>query len=488
MILAVLIIALLGVFAFVLWVLREELDLVEPFARVQSLNWLRASTVSQKCQAFLLALIMFIIVFEQHMLFGGQSTLYQLQYQLHKWRQLKYAKSLRHCERLDLHAVPRRVFRAFNHQDEAQKRTATATRNSWVAAGFVVRDFDDEAMLAWWDTKFPLRAEFARTWRALAAHPVQRTDFFRLALVWTEGGWWADADVELTVAPELWCLRQPQPFCSGGRSSSSGAASTDTKSGGDSAVLDSMISDGSAERHSIYSRPRSGCGATQAGNLQRDAWQLNSRARSGQPTAVQLVLGVHNPSELVQWTFGAASGNILMMRTMQLIRRKTRGYVKVSDTIAITGPIALTDAAAGLLVPPSIAAAEGGNHWRALYRQFADHQSSKDDEAQEALLLPLGRLSGRIGSRLNRGVAGGNQRMARRDRLRGSGNGIGVHKTSHNSTVVLLPSAALLGEQVFQARYICHHFLGSWKHGEKPWVWRMKRLWHEQFRRPCEYW
>ena len=46
-------------------------------------------------------------------------------------------------------------------------------------------------------------------------------------------------------------------------------------------------------------------------------------------------------------------------------------------------------------------------------------------------------------------------------------------------------TALLMGEQVFQSRYLCHNFLGSWKWDDRSRLWNLRRQWREQFQRPC---
>lgn len=176
----------------------------------------------------LLSLLLAMIIFERHLVLGGPSKIYVLRKHFWAWQQAAYAQALvarqqaaitrasaashahsAHsrsiCELVDAHArIPRRVYRAFNPHDRAQAWSAAASRHSWTRAGFDVIDYDDNATLdTWFNTRFPLRHEYAHVWRVLGALPVQRIDFFRIAILWTEGGWWADADVDLQV-----CLPQ----------------------------------------------------------------------------------------------------------------------------------------------------------------------------------------------------------------------------------------------------------------------------------------
>ena len=148
------------------------------------------------------------LILERHLFLGDQSCAYRLRVWWHTRQQLiaakaslatSHARQQQHlpasCERVDSEThIPRRVFRAFRPADGAQIRTAAATRASWVAAGFAVHDYNDTVAIShWFHTVFPLRREFTAAWAALSGHPVQRVDFFRLAVLHTYGGWWADA-------------------------------------------------------------------------------------------------------------------------------------------------------------------------------------------------------------------------------------------------------------------------------------------------------
>ena len=313
---ATLLVALLaagiGVALILLFMLREEVGLQTRWCSLHGRlhKFILQYYPSPRFGRILAIIFAAFVIFERHMFLGGQSTLYQVRAQYHRYRLVSSAASHSQCHRPDLSAVPRRVFRAFNHQSPEQVRTAAATRGSWVAAGYEVRDFDDEAMLTWFQSSFPLREEFAHLWHVLRHHPVQRTDVFRLALVWTEGGWWADADVELMVAPELWCLRPASRMHQECRGESDNASSSSSSSSSSSAAVRS--------RRSIAAACRQRPPLSAAGD-----------------GSISLVLSVHNSHELTQWAFAARAKHPLMRRTLELIRAKTRGHISGAHGVSI---------------------------------------------------------------------------------------------------------------------------------------------------------
>ena len=418
------------------------------------------------CAALVLAAAL-----ERHMLLGGQSVIYGWRKATHARRQVAAAKVVleqkrRSCDRVDTSAIPRRVYRVFSSADPAQGRTAKASRRSWEAAGFLVVDHNDGSDLdTWFTTAFELRHEYMRMWRAL--NGVQRSDFFRLAVLWSAGGWWADSDVDLLVPPELWCVQTRW------------------------------------------------CGNTAQpppGQQQHRSCGLRRRAKG--VLRPGLVLSAHDSTELVQWGFGAVAKHAVLRYAMELVRVRVEarirttldGTVPIGETVQVTGPSALTDAAVAVLDVGG-GLLRGFGHMHMLLMAAADaaavnHPAKAAAAPYPALMLPL---------RQNPSLAATSALLARGVNYRLPGDVVFNHALhlhrihsvdvassrreaavagllSNETEAMVSRGALVLGRAVFQSRYMCHSYLGSWKYNARSWLWGLRHQWREQFRLPCTFW
>ena len=134
-----------------------------------------------------------------------------------------------------------------------------------------------------------------------------------------------------------------------------------------------------------------------------------------------------------------------MLNAMQMVRHQVGTMTNVSrgKTIQITGPIAFTRAALFAFRVP------GG--WPTLVNLFSREADASEKGPQEGILLPMQGPSSMVSY----------------------GSGLG--------------SALVVGEEVLQRRWLCHHFLGSWKWEGKPLMAQLMHRAKEPLRSPCRF-
>ena len=304
------------------------------------------------------------------------------------------------------------------------------------------------------------------------------------------------SDVDLIVNPDLWCVRTRR--CRG-------------------AAVTASANRLSPQRTDAARAYPSSTAATLSCS---DRYQLPHRG----PLALtpELILGMHGPGEAVQWAFAARRGHPLLRHIMDRIREKAdavtggaprgprptvpdgpgapgrvasspiRTKVPKALTLAVSGPQPFTEIAITWLLHLE-AISRGVPHSR-LSGQPAHpvHGPGTDPSAMRVAnffqRFPRAYEVSTLGPQ--DALIVGDYTPAARGFVQGndSSSRYRIGTMSGSREMGATSSALILGEMVLQNRFLCHHFLGSWKWDDRHWTWRLRHQWREQWRRPCEYW